>query len=70
MTEDSSQSNAPETGTRRALRQWPVLLGMSAVLAGIFNWFGIPAALLLGPMLAATIFAFRGGRAVPVRGYR
>jgi membrane AbrB-like protein len=36
--------------------QWPLLLVVSAALAALLEWAGIPAALLLGPMLGGILF--------------
>jgi len=62
MTDDDAQPDAPEASRLRALGQWALLLALSVVFAAILNWTGTPAALLLGPMFAAILFAFRGGR--------
>jgi len=42
--------------------QWAALLGLSALLAGLFMALGLPAALLMGPMLAGIAITASGGR--------
>lgn len=42
--------------------QWAALLGLSASLAGLFTLLGLPAALLMGPMLAGIAATSLGGR--------
>lgn len=42
--------------------QWLALLALSAVVAAPLLWLGVPAALLLGPMLAAIVVNTQGGR--------
>ena len=42
--------------------QWGVLLACSALLAAILEIAGLPAALLLGPMLAGILLGTNGGR--------
>jgi membrane AbrB-like protein len=46
---------------RSSLAQWSALLGVSAVAAGLLEAAGLPAALLLGPMIAAILIATSGG---------
>lgn len=46
--------------TRSPLIQWGVLLAISAVVAGLLEMAGLPAALLLGPMIAAILVATSG----------
>ncbi len=70
-------SHCPETGpetcsyTYSTLASWPVawrwviLLVLSLALAFGFAWLRLPAALLLGPMIAAIFMAGRGA-AVPI----
>jgi hypothetical protein len=41
--------------------QWGLLLGASVLLAILFEMMGLPAALLLGPMIAGIILASSGG---------
>lgn len=42
------------------LLRWVGLVGLSALLSWILGRIGVPAALLLGPMLAGIVFAARG----------
>ena len=49
------------------LRQWAFLIPASAVLAGLFELIGLPAALLLGPMIAGIIVGSNGGKIRPLR---
>jgi uncharacterized protein len=48
-------------GALSPARQWLVLAGLSAALAGLLTVLGIPAALLLGPMLAGVLLTAAGG---------
>ncbi len=41
---------------------WMILLCLSGGLAVLFRWAEVPAALLLGPMVAAMGFALFGAR--------
>ena len=41
--------------------QWGVLLTVSAMLVGLFNWAHLPAALMLGPMVAGILIETGGG---------
>jgi membrane AbrB-like protein len=41
--------------------QWGVLLAVSAVLATVFELIGLPAALLIGPMIAGIVVGTNGG---------
>jgi len=50
--------------------QWAALFGLSAALAGLFTLLGLPAALLMGPMLAGIAVTALGGRVdLPDRGF-
>jgi uncharacterized protein len=51
---------APLTRLSRPV-QWGVLLAVSAVLAALLRLTGLPAALLLGPMIAAIVVGLGGG---------
>jgi uncharacterized protein len=57
--------NDPRTpglaGGLPALRQWALLLAGSALLAALLDIVGLPAALLLGPMIAGIVLATNGG---------
>ncbi len=48
-------------GRQRPVFQWLALLVMSAVFATIIELLGIPAALLMGPMIAGAIVGMNGG---------
>jgi membrane AbrB-like protein len=51
-----------------AVRSWAALLALSAALGGAFLWLRAPAALMLGPLLAAIVLASGGLRVrMPVR---
>ena len=41
--------------------QWALLIALSAVLATVLEFLAIPAALLIGPMIAAIVLATNGG---------
>src|SRR5262245_32994058 len=43
-------------------RQWTLLIALSAAFAGFLLWLHAPAALMLGPLLAAMVLASRGVR--------
>ena len=43
-----------------AAASWALLIGISAIAAAVLTWLAIPAALLLGSMLAGMVVAFRG----------
>lgn len=58
------------SGPRTLPAQWIALLVASAAIGGVLEWVRIPAALLLGPMLAAIAIAAAGGTArVPGWGF-
>lgn len=42
--------------------QWIVLVGLSAVFAALLLWLHAPAALMIGPLLAAMIFTVGNGK--------
>nr|WP_272211183.1 AbrB family transcriptional regulator [Marinicella sp. W31]MDC2877068.1 AbrB family transcriptional regulator [Marinicella sp. W31] len=57
------------SGTRigSVLRLWPALIAASAAVVVLLSLAGLPAGLLLGPMLTAIAFSFFGKRiAVPI----
>lgn len=62
MSEESARPDAQDAARLRKLAQWALLLAVSVALAGLLNWIGAPAALMLGPMFAAILFGFRGAR--------
>ena len=55
---------APERDRRRLGVHWVALVASSVVLAGLFHWLQLSAALLMGPIVAAIAFA---ARETPVR---
>ena len=50
---------------RTEARHWLLLLILSAALAGILLWIGLPAALLLGPMIYRHVFVRKLGQKLP-----
>lgn len=46
---------------RSRLAQWTTLVGMSALFGGLLDIAGLPAAFLLGPMVAGMILGTNGG---------
>lgn len=50
----------PNPSHRPLLLRWVLLVALSVLFAGVLEWLGLPAGQLLGPMLAAIIFATRG----------
>jgi len=63
MTEHRQHSSAPGAGGMSPVfLRWLVLVILSSVVAAILNAAGMPAATLLGAMLAGIIVAFRGVR--------
>ncbi|MGY2199471.1 AbrB family transcriptional regulator [Pseudomonas gingeri] len=57
MSNADNHAASAGAGKYVSVWQWAVLLGLSALLAMLLTWSGIPAALLLGPMLGAIIVA-------------
>ncbi len=59
----------PKQGLARLPRivQWIILLAGSGILATGVEWCGLPAALLLGPMLAAILLGVNGAAIRPKR---
>jgi hypothetical protein len=47
----------------QSLTQWLAILAASAAIGALFAWLRVPAALLLGPMLAGITIAASGGTA-------
>ncbi|GFK93039.1 hypothetical protein NNJEOMEG_00868 [Fundidesulfovibrio magnetotacticus] len=57
--------------SRSSIWQWTALAGVSLPLALALKWAAFPAAMLLGPMLAAVAFGLRGaGVRVPGWGFQ
>ena len=51
--------------------RWAVLIVLSAVVAALLEVVGLPAGLLLGPMVAAVVLAVRGwSLSVPTSAFR
>lgn len=51
--------------------RWALLVALSALVAGALEWIGLPAGLLLGPMIAAVVLAVRGwSLGVPILAFR
>lgn len=57
----SATINPQGLGRRSTPLQWAVLLVLSLLLAGAMELAGIPAALLMGPMVAGAIVGLNGG---------
>ncbi len=57
----SATINPQGLGRRSTSLQWAVLLLLSLLLAGAMELAGIPAALLMGPMVAGAIVGLNGG---------
>jgi membrane AbrB-like protein len=47
-------------GISRAQWHWAALIALSLALSAVFDWIGLPAGRLLGPMVAAIVLAVRG----------
>lgn len=69
-------SPAPEAGAAGRLARWPfagrwtLLLVLSLLLAGLLELLGVPAGLLIGPMLAGILVGTNSGRLrVPGSGF-
>ena len=57
------QPGAPAAEREPALQpltRWALLLSLSAAFGGLLDWIGLPAGLLLGPMIAAILLATLG----------
>ena len=53
------------------IRRWALLIALSALVAGALELIGLPAGLLLGPMIAAVALAVRGwSLGVPALAFR
>ncbi|MGP0014035.1 AbrB family transcriptional regulator, partial [Pseudomonas sp.] len=57
MSNAEAHTAMSKSGTLASIGQWSALLGLSVLFALALTWVGIPAALLLGPMLGAVITA-------------
>lgn len=60
-SEDPSAPAATGIGRWNNASQWGLLLLLSAILATLLELTGIPAALLMGPMVAGAIVGMNGG---------
>ena len=70
-TQDDRRSGETAFGRRHGSVQWAALLAASALFGGGLELVGLPAALLLGPMMAAVLVAVSGATiAVPKMPYR
>lgn len=62
MTPSSIEEPAGPLARWPRLSRWVLLLALSVLLAGLLEWLGAPAALLLGPMVAGIAVGTNGGR--------
>ncbi|SEL55742.1 hypothetical protein SAMN04487976_109174 [Xaviernesmea oryzae] len=68
MPTDPNLTRPPEPGGLARLAkplQWLLLIGTSVILAALLDWSGLPAALLMGPMLTAIGFGLSGATIRP-----
>lgn len=61
MAPDSAQSSWGGIGRLAPAAQWALLIGLSAGLGVLLTWSGLPAALLLSPMIAGILVTVGGG---------
>jgi membrane AbrB-like protein len=61
MTAPADPSDSGFVAGRSPARQWGMLVAASVALGALFEAFGLPAALLLGPMIAGLVLATNGG---------
>lgn len=47
-------------GRQRRIRDWGLLIAVTAAITGLFHLLAVPAAFLLGPMVAGIVVAARG----------
>jgi membrane AbrB-like protein len=59
----SPDALAARGSSLQSLSQWLAVLACSAAIGAVFAWLRVPAALLLGPMLAGIAIASSGGTA-------
>lgn len=62
MSEEERNAERPLLSEASLPLQWLILLAISLVLAALLSLTGLPAAILLGPMIAAIIVETNGGR--------
>jgi uncharacterized protein len=55
------QTRSSHGGGSNSAPRWLLLLGLSVALSALLLWLAIPAALLLGPMLAGILLTATGG---------
>lgn len=61
MTDPADPRDAGFVAARSPAQQWGMLVAGSVALAALIESFGLPAALLLGPMIAGIVLATNGG---------
>ena len=61
MAEDLPDNRAALLAGVPRVAQWAILLALSLVFAFLLELTGLPAALLLGPMIAAILVETNGG---------
>ena len=61
MSAPSSTARSLPLQSWPAAGRWIVLLVVSALVGGLLQWAGLPAALLLGPLVAAVLVQAAGG---------
>jgi membrane AbrB-like protein len=62
---------APGLGWNTAPARWAWLVLLSGLLAALFTWLHVPAALLLGPLMVAAVMAINGAACVvPGRAFK
>lgn len=70
MSAAGTGARLTQPGTWPVGLQWPALLGLSALISVLWGGVGLPASLLLGPLLAGLVFGVNGVRlSVPKRPY-
>ena len=62
MTQPTNPRASTPFGKLSPLAQWGFLIAGSVLLAAAFEMIGLPAALLLGPMIAGIVVGSNGGR--------
>jgi membrane AbrB-like protein len=67
MTQPSNPEASPAFEKLSPITLWGFLVVVSALLAALFEVIGLPAALLLGPMIAGIIVGSNGGKIRPLR---
>ena len=67
MTQPTNPRASTLFGKLSPLAQWAILIASSVPLAGLFEVVALPAALLLGPMIAGIVVGSNGGTIRPLR---